>query len=193
MGTAQSAVQSLQAHIRHQDWTFRIQGRIDQLLPDADTRILREVKTVNCPLPAPAEELADRYPDYLPELPCIWDCCATCRTMPTRTAAELQFIDITDGCAQTIRLTKPTSRYTRQLDALSPTNDGALPLRLDRIAIQPAFARLRLTRRNSSHWTMLPSGARCYWRHPPDSARPASCSNMPCAKCSPASMSAAST
>lgn len=137
----------LKARIRHKDWTFQIQGRVDQLLPSPGKLTVREVKTVTHPLPAPADELCERYPDYFAQAAVYL---GLLRALPDyqdrQLDAELQFIGITDGCVQTIELTEnEESLYRRQLNRLIPfLNDRRdARLRLDQIEIKPAFETLR--------------------------------------------------
>lgn len=138
---------SIKATIQHRDWMFKVQGRIDQLLPSKDKLTVREVKTISSALPAAADELYDRYPDYYAQVAIYL---GLLRALPEYNSntltAELQFIGITDGCVQNVPLTEnEESLYTQQLDALIPfLNDRRdARLRLDAIEIKPAFETLR--------------------------------------------------
>lgn len=113
----------LEAIWRHRDWTFRIQGRIDQIIPAPhDGLTLREVKTIRASLPAPAEELAARYPQHLAQAATYL---ALARVRPEFQAAtlraELAWIDIDTGTVQ-IQSLGPgdETRFNQQLDALIP-------------------------------------------------------------------------
>ena len=54
---------SLKKTVRKGDWTFKIQGRIDQFVTDgAALNTIREVKTVRHPLPEKPDILKDKYP-----------------------------------------------------------------------------------------------------------------------------------
>ena len=138
---------SVKASIRHRDWTFKIQGRIDQRLPAAGGFTIREVKTITSPLPAPQDELVAQHPDYFAQVAIYQGLLAALpENKDQKLSAELQFINISDGCVQSITLTEnEESLYTQQLDALIPfLNDRRhARLRLDQIQIQPAFEILR--------------------------------------------------
>lgn len=133
--------------IRHREWTFHIQGRIDQLLPRSTTVTIREVKTITRTLPASHEDLLDRYTDYFAQAAIYL---GLMRGLPdyqgVHLSAELQLIGIADGCVQSVPLTEnEESLFTQQLDALIPfLNDRRTArLRLDQIEIRPAFETLR--------------------------------------------------
>ena len=113
----------IEAVWRHRDWTFHIQGRIDQIIPTTEDRcILREVKTIRAGLPAPPEELAARYPQHLAQIATYL---ALARVLPEFNArtlhAELAWIDIDSGTLQIQALQENDSaRFTDQLDTLIP-------------------------------------------------------------------------
>lgn len=113
----------IEAVWRHRDWTFHIQGRIDQIIPTTEDRcILREVKTIRSGLPAPPEELAARYPQHLAQIATYL---ALARVLPEFNArtlhAELAWIDIDSGTLQIQALQENDSaRFTDQLDTLIP-------------------------------------------------------------------------
>ncbi len=138
---------SLRAQWNHRDWTFQIQGRIDQILPSATGLCIREVKTVRTPLPADVEELARRYPDYFAQAAIYLN---LARVLPDYSdkalRAELQFIDIGSGTLQSVPLSpEDEARFTQQLDVLIPFLDDRrnCRLRLAKAEITPAFASLR--------------------------------------------------
>ncbi|MEN8662469.1 MAG: helicase C-terminal domain-containing protein [Lentimonas sp.] len=135
------------AEVRHRDWIFKLQGRIDQVVPQSDALCLREVKTVRAPLPMDMDELYDRYPEHFAQI-------ATYRALAEllpdyadlTLSAELLFIDIENGAVQSVPLDDATkSLFTQQLDALIPFLDDrrACRLRLNETKITPAFENLR--------------------------------------------------
>ncbi len=138
----------VQAVWRHRDWTFEIQGRIDQVVPsDGGGQILREIKTVRHALPDADEALEARYPDYFAQAAVYL---ALARVLPgfegVALAAELVFVDIDSGVLQTVPLgDRHAEAFTRQLDALHPFLDDrrAARVRLRDAEIRPAFQELR--------------------------------------------------
>ena len=137
----------LRAKWLHYDWTFEIQGRIDQILSEPDHLRIREVKTVRASLPASAEELASRYPDYFAQAAAYL---SLARVLPeyadTELYAELCFIDIETGNAQLVPITETDERaFTDQLNTLLPFLEDRrnCQLRLQGIELQPAFETLR--------------------------------------------------
>jgi Rad3-related DNA helicase len=137
----------IQATWLHREWTFEIQGRVDQLLPESDHLRIREVKTVRSSLPASPEELASRYPDYFAQV-AIYLCLA--RVLPeyadTELRAELCFIDIETGHIQLVPITTADEQaFTDQLNTLLPFLEDRrnCQLRLQGIDLKPAFETLR--------------------------------------------------
>jgi DNA excision repair protein ERCC-2 len=138
---------ALKALWLHRDWTFDIQGRIDQILPTDHGLTIREVKTIRAPLPCSAEELASRYPDYFAQAATYL---ALARILPeyadTALSAELHFINIDDGSVQNVPLTsEDEATFTRQIDALLPFLEDrrGCQLRLQGLELKPAFETLR--------------------------------------------------
>lgn len=137
----------LMVHWRHQDWNFQINGRIDQLLPVADGFLIREVKTIRSPLPAPDETLISQYPDYFAQASIYR---ALLQTLPEyegqRIGAEVQFINIENGARQSVLLqTQEYAMFEQQLEQLLPFLEerrGSLG-RLREAKIRPAFEILR--------------------------------------------------
>jgi DNA excision repair protein ERCC-2 len=137
----------LKAKWLHRDWTFEIQGRIDQLLPAPEHFLIREVKTIRNGLPASAEELASRYPEYFAQVAIYL---GLARVLPeyaeSTLAAELCFIEIETGRQQIVPLTEDDERaFAHQLDTLLPFLEDRrnCQLRLQGITLQPAFENLR--------------------------------------------------
>jgi hypothetical protein len=113
----------IEAVWRHRDWTFHIQGRIDQSIPaPGKRRTLREVKTIRANLPAPAEELAARYPQHLAQVATYLALAQVLPQFEGRTLrAELAWIDIDTGTVQIQALREnDAARFTAQLDTLIP-------------------------------------------------------------------------
>jgi len=138
---------TIHANLRHRDWTFKFQGRIDQVVPNGKGLLLREVKTVRAHLPMDPDELKDRYPEHFAQI-------ATYRALADRLpdyadrelSAELLFIDIENGALQAVPLDETSqSTFTQQLDALIPFLDDrrACRLRLNATEVKPAFDKLR--------------------------------------------------
>jgi DNA excision repair protein ERCC-2 len=138
---------SLSAKWKHKEWQFTFKGRIDQLIPDGSGLMIREVKTVRALLPASAETLFNRYPDYFTQAASYLQ---LARVLPEfagmQLAAELYFIDIENGAVQAVPLTQADEdRFSQQLEQLLPfLNDRRQArLRLNDANIKPAFAQLR--------------------------------------------------
>lgn len=137
----------LNATWRHRDWTFLIQGRMDQVLTQGDATLIREVKTVRTPLPAASGDLAARYPEYFAQAAIYL---GLARVLPeyadTELSAELLFINIDDGMLQSVRLEPDDAELLeRQMDAWIPFLEDRRDcrLRLESIELKPAFETLR--------------------------------------------------
>jgi len=131
----------------YRDWYFEFQGRIDQLIPEQNQLCIREVKTVRDGLPASAEELASRYPDYFAQAAIYLD---LARVLPdfadSTLRAELYFIELETGGVQIVPLTDADQRsFNSQLDTLLPFLEDrrTSQLRLQGVELQPAFETLR--------------------------------------------------
>ncbi len=133
---------------RHRRWSFRLKGRIDQILPEkVGGWLIREVKTVRTPLPANKSALLAEHPAhfaqaaaYLALLRLETEYC----DQPLR--AQLQLINIDDGTLQNIDLDEhDPARFEEQLDALLPYLEDcrAASRRLHKLKIRPAFEKLR--------------------------------------------------
>ncbi len=94
------------------NWTFILQGRIDQWLQTEQTNVIREIKTVNYPLMVEdGLSLRERYPEYFTQLAIYAD--------TFRVKAELEFISILDNSTKLIELdTSDFNRLESQWDAL---------------------------------------------------------------------------
>jgi len=106
-------------------WVVALAGRIDQVVQGPGGTVLREIKTVTRPLPAPEAELRADYPAYFVQA------AAYVELRGRREAAELVFVEADSGLAQTV--------------ALRAGDEALLALQLDRIA---EFLDLRLRARD---------------------------------------------
>lgn len=106
----------------HRGWTLTLTGRIDQIIRNAAGLTLREIKTVTRPLPADESELRAAYPEYFIQL-AAYAALQRAGTLvagdalpsvennllegqrTTATRAELVFVEVGSGLAQTIALT----------------------------------------------------------------------------------------
>ena len=130
-------------------WTFRLGGRIDQVVGPA----LREIKTVTRPLPAPEDELRADYPAYFLQLATYVVLSRASSSSPvTRHSAlsplraELVFVEAASGLAQTVALTPfDEALVLHQLDAVVEFLEQRLRATARRrsLALRPAFAALR--------------------------------------------------
>ncbi|MDD3180188.1 MAG: helicase C-terminal domain-containing protein [Opitutaceae bacterium] len=161
--TAQFEV-PIEGRLRHREWTFHLAGRIDQLLPldpaastsagPAGGRVLlREIKTVTCPLPALEPDLRADYPAYFLQLAAylvLWRAAppplASGLASPASPNGELVFVETCTGLSQSVGLTPfDEALVFHQLDAIA----DFLELRLRATArrrsllFRPAFATLR--------------------------------------------------
>ncbi|MGB0409781.1 MAG: ATP-dependent DNA helicase [Opitutales bacterium] len=131
----------------HADWTFHIQGRIDQLIPEKGTVTLREVKTIHKPLPAHPEELFSEFPEYFAQAAIYLRIAQLLERYDGQALrGEILFISIDDGSVQSVPIDKAKEALPeRQLDKLVSFLDDrrSCRKRLDAITIQPAFQKLR--------------------------------------------------
>ena len=139
---------TVSADWRHSDWLFQLNGRIDQLLPTSEGVLVREVKTIRSPLPAPDETLLADYPAYFAQAATYQ---AMLEVLPEYAGqlitAEVQFINIENGALQSVSLeSSEHAIFEQQLDQLIPFLDerrGSLN-RLRGAQIKPAFDTLRV-------------------------------------------------
>jgi DNA excision repair protein ERCC-2 len=107
----------------HRGWTLSLNGRIDQLVPAPDGgQILREIKTVMRPIPAPEEELRADYPSYFAQL-ATYLSLRRIEAPETSVRGELVFVEAGSGLAQTIPVTRAdealfTTRLERVVEFL---------------------------------------------------------------------------
>ncbi len=146
----------IDGRIFHRGWTLTLTGRIDQLLRSEPAATLREIKTVTRELPADETELRADYPEYFVQL-ATYAALARLGTSTPATRlplsssaplrAELVFVEVAGGLAQTV--------------ALTPADDGLFRAQLDRVAEfldlrQRARDRLRGLRFRSAFATLRP-------------------------------------
>jgi DNA excision repair protein ERCC-2 len=125
----------IEGRLTHRGWTFALQGRIDQILPDsragspapslpngpnpagAAATVLREIKSVTRPLPAEESALRADYPAYFLQLAAY---VVLRRTFhPPAARAELVFVEAGSGLVQTVALTPfDEALVFHQLDAV---------------------------------------------------------------------------
>jgi len=138
---------TVSADWRHRGWLFQLNGRIDQLIPTEDGYLIREVKTIRSPLPAPDETLIDQYSEYFAQAG-IYQ--AMLQILPDyaemEISADVQFINIENGALQSVTLLPPEQAlFSKQLDQLLPFLEerrGSLN-RIRGVRIEPAFKTLR--------------------------------------------------
>lgn len=134
----------------HHGWTITLTGRIDQLIPatEAAPLTLREIKTVTRAIPAGEAELRAEYPAYFVQLATY---AALHRLVPENAGApqiraELHFVEIASGLAQTITLTGADDVLFRaQLERVTEFLNLRLRARerLRNLRYRPPFATLR--------------------------------------------------
>lgn len=115
---------AVEGELARRGWVIFLSGRIDQVVRAAARTLLREIKTVTRPLPAPEAELRAEHPEYFVQL------AAYGALRGGREDCELVFVEADSGLAQTV--------------ALSQGDQGLLGLQLDRVA---EFLDLRLRAR----------------------------------------------
>jgi len=85
-------------------WTVELSGRADQILSEAGTPVIREVKTVTVQLPMPEDRLAALFPDYFSQIEAYRALAALSGDATLSGArAELLFVDIQGGKRQIVR------------------------------------------------------------------------------------------
>jgi DNA excision repair protein ERCC-2 len=95
--------------IFHRGWTVHLNGRIDQLIPQGNLTVLREIKTVTRAVPISEPELRATYPHYFAQL-------ATYLSLRRITApesplrGELVFVETGSGLSQTLVLSREDER-----------------------------------------------------------------------------------
>ncbi|MFL2842878.1 MAG: helicase C-terminal domain-containing protein [Coraliomargaritaceae bacterium] len=134
--------------IQVEQWTFEIQGRIDQLITDgSEMTLVREVKTIRYPLPEDASVLRNKYPQHFAQLAIYRYLIERLPDYANKTIHyELSCIDIHTGFIQSIELNEDDESYVHsQLQALLPFLKDRLSarVRLNDIALVSPFPELR--------------------------------------------------
>ncbi len=142
----------LTGRIAHRGWTLTLTGRIDQLLRTEDAVTLREIKTVTRELPADESELRAAYPDYFAQLGAYVTLLRLNASTEPQTQnpkpktifrAELVFVEVSSGLAQTLALTPADDAFFRvQLERVTEFLNlrHRARERLRHLAYRPAFA-----------------------------------------------------
>ena len=139
---------SIKETLYYKNWTFQIQGRIDQIIDNGNgTLEINEIKTVRYPIPEDSSILKEKYAHYFTQ-------CAIYFHLLKQNSdyadipfiASLTFIDIETGLSQTIEIDDDDKATVhQQLDALLPfLNDRSNALtRLQSIQTKAPFSELR--------------------------------------------------
>ena len=131
----------------HRNWTFVIQGRIDQVIPLDDSLLLNEVKTVRVPLPITEKQLVEDYSDYIAQAQIYWKLCQILPEFERKSLrAELTFFDIDHATVQKVPihasstdyLSEQVERVVRYLEARKSSY-----AKLRELEITPPFEVLR--------------------------------------------------
>jgi len=146
----------------HRGWTLTLTGRIDQVIHEAPSPVLREIKTVTCALPRDEAELRSEYPTYFAQLATYLALARLGLLVPPSAAtsapevtaptpvpnatpprAELIFVEVGSGLAQTVVVTAADDVVFRvQLERVTEFLDLRLRARerLRHLQYRPAFA-----------------------------------------------------
>jgi len=127
----------ISGQLARRGWLVALAGRIDQVVQLGGETVLREIKTVTRPLPAPEAELRSDYPEYFVQVATY----AALRGAAER--CELVFVEVESGLSQTVVLTSSdTALLDQQLDRVAEFLDLRLRARqrLQALSFRPAFA-----------------------------------------------------
>ncbi len=142
----------ISGRVAHRGWVLTLTGRIDQIVPNDRGLLLREIKTVSRELPADDSELRAEYPAYFIQLATY---AALARFDPAAipaangqavSGAELHFVEIASGLAQTVALTSADEvLFQAQLERVCEFLDLRLRARerLRTLRFRPPFPSLR--------------------------------------------------
>jgi DNA excision repair protein ERCC-2 len=150
---------AIEGRVAHRGWVLSLAGRIDQLIPVGDGRILREIKTVTRPLPAPEAELRAAYPAYFVQLATYLSLLRlapgsgkfhSLRETPGAPLpvlrGELLFVEAGSGLSQAVALTPADDvLFQARLEAVAEFLQARRQARerLRGLLFRPAFATLR--------------------------------------------------
>jgi DNA excision repair protein ERCC-2 len=147
--------------IFHRGWTLEFNGRIDQILRDAQGITLREIKTVTQPLPTDESGLRSDYPEYFVQIAtyaALWrlglltaatensSSSLVKESRGTGLRAELLFVEAGSGLAQTVVVTTADeSLFQAQLDRITDFLELRRHARerLQRLTFRSPFTTLR--------------------------------------------------
>jgi Rad3-related DNA helicase len=132
----------------HRKWIFELQGRADQLVPHPNGLTIREIKTVQHPLPTHEQELRALFPAYFLQLEAyqrLYPLTPDAQSGPV--AAELVLVEIQTGMTQTVLLPaeEEKGRFLDQLERIHNFVERRRDQleRLRTFAFQPPFPTLR--------------------------------------------------
>lgn len=126
-------------------WTIQLNGRIDQVLPEGPTTVLREIKTLTRAVPVSEADLRSDYPHYFAQL-------ATYLTLrriqdpDIQLRGELVFVETATGLSQSIVLSREDEKLCDQrINRVTQFLDQHLNARDRRrnLVIRPAFEQPR--------------------------------------------------
>lgn len=139
--------QSISGTLLHRKWTLRLQGRIDQVIPQLHATLLREVKTVREQLPCAPEDLLENYPEYFAQAAIYLRLAKLSPEFDqVPLSAELLFIEISSGMTQLVPLPEHSDQLLIEpLDQLLDFLDDrrARKIHLQEMPLLPAFPVLR--------------------------------------------------
>lgn len=139
--------QSVEIKWRHREWNFHLSGRIDQLIPQEDGFLIREVKTIRKLLPSEVETLVESYKDHFSQVSIYRQILgALPEYAGKKISAEILFINIENGARQSVRLSERELALAEgQLDAIYPFLEErrSSHLRVCKAQLKPAFEELR--------------------------------------------------
>lgn len=131
----------------HEQWVFELQGRADQVVHDENGTTIREIKTVDFPLPAHEDDLRATYPGYFRQVQAYQRLYPLSIGQPDKAVrAELVFVEIQTGMTQTVPLeTDENDGFLKQLNKIHRFVERRRDHldRLRQFSFQPPFSTLR--------------------------------------------------
>ena len=135
--------QSIKGDLEWRGWTFRLNGRIDQIRSQKDRTHLREIKTVTTPLPLRPEEVSSRFKSYCIQLLTYRELLNRIEAQPTGSVdLDLFLIELGSGITQSLLLDERfDTLVVDQLDVLADYLDRKLERlsRLRALRFKPAY------------------------------------------------------
>ncbi|MCF3651849.1 ATP-dependent DNA helicase [Synoicihabitans lomoniglobus] len=136
---------AVDGEVAHRGWRISLNGRIDQLVPQGETTVLREIKTLTKAVPVPEPELRADYPHYFAQL-AIYLSLRRLSAPESALRGELIFVEAGSGLSQTVRFTREDeAMFDARLERLTQFLDlhrRALERRRT-LTFAPAFPELR--------------------------------------------------